>query len=262
MPVCAAGIALGVLLPDLVNVAGVAPIMIRMADGTLETIAGLGHLAQIGCRPDLFKEAGKHSGRRAAHHRCPRRPMRGSTALERHGTMRFADVIAAAAIKCAGGGVRGEPAAEPHASGQPQGCVRALPEQCCDLPARWQGAAGRARRFVQSDLARTLTYMADQDRAAPDRAAGLRAAHDAFYRGDIARQIVAFQEAEGGYLRMDDLANIGRGSSRRWCGRGAVTRWRCVAPGAKARRCWRHCCCWSRLGSTGWSTTRPSTCTG
>ena len=39
---CAAGIALGVLLPDLVNVAGVAPILIRMADGTVETIAGLG----------------------------------------------------------------------------------------------------------------------------------------------------------------------------------------------------------------------------
>ncbi len=53
-------------------------------------------------------------------------------------------------------------------------------------------------RFVQSDLARTLTYMADQDRAAPDRASGLRAAHDAFYRGDIARRIVDFIQAEGG----------------------------------------------------------------
>ena len=39
---CAAGIALGVLQPDLVNVAGVAPILIRLADGTVESIAGLG----------------------------------------------------------------------------------------------------------------------------------------------------------------------------------------------------------------------------
>ena len=38
---CAAGIALGVLLPDLVNVAGVAPILIRLADVRTETIAGL-----------------------------------------------------------------------------------------------------------------------------------------------------------------------------------------------------------------------------
>src|SRR6476659_9052578 len=39
---CAAGIALGVLQPDLVNVAGVAPIMIRLANGEVESIAGLG----------------------------------------------------------------------------------------------------------------------------------------------------------------------------------------------------------------------------
>ena len=40
---CAAGIAIGVVQPDIVNVAGVAPIIVRMADGTVETIAGLGH---------------------------------------------------------------------------------------------------------------------------------------------------------------------------------------------------------------------------
>src|SRR4029453_17765384 len=39
----AGGIALGVLQPDIVNVAGVAPIMARMADGVVHTIAGLGY---------------------------------------------------------------------------------------------------------------------------------------------------------------------------------------------------------------------------
>lgn len=38
----AAGIALGVLQPDLVDFAGVAPILIRLADGSVESIAGLG----------------------------------------------------------------------------------------------------------------------------------------------------------------------------------------------------------------------------
>ena len=62
-------------------------------------------------------------------------------------------------------------------------------------------------KFVQSDLARTLQFMADQDRAAgSDRKAGLRAAHDAFYIGDIAREIAAFQKREGGHLTMQDLA--------------------------------------------------------
>src|SRR6187397_373587 len=45
---CAAGIALAVLHPDEVNVAGVAPIMIRLGPqskepGKVVTIAGLGH---------------------------------------------------------------------------------------------------------------------------------------------------------------------------------------------------------------------------
>jgi gamma-glutamyltranspeptidase/glutathione hydrolase len=38
----AAGIALGVLHPDIVSIADVAPILIRLADGTVETIANLG----------------------------------------------------------------------------------------------------------------------------------------------------------------------------------------------------------------------------
>jgi gamma-glutamyltranspeptidase / glutathione hydrolase len=39
----AAGITLGVVQSNVVNVAGVAPIILRMADGRMETIAGLGH---------------------------------------------------------------------------------------------------------------------------------------------------------------------------------------------------------------------------
>ena len=57
---CAAGIALGVVLPDLVNVAGVAPILIRMADGTVETIAGLGHWPRS-LPPDIFMR--EHGGK-------------------------------------------------------------------------------------------------------------------------------------------------------------------------------------------------------
>ena len=57
---CAAGIALGVLLPDLVNVAGVAPIMIRLANGQVETIAGLGHWP-ASLPPDIFMR--EHGGK-------------------------------------------------------------------------------------------------------------------------------------------------------------------------------------------------------
>jgi gamma-glutamyltranspeptidase/glutathione hydrolase len=55
--------------------------------------------------------------------------------------------------------------------------------------------------------------MADQESAARSggRAAGLAAARDAFYRGDIARAIVAFQEENGGFLSLDDLASYRSG---------------------------------------------------
>src|SRR5437763_9173240 len=62
--------------------------------------------------------------------------------------------------------------------------------------------------FRQTDLAASLQYMADEERAAASRGreAGLEAARDAFYRGDIARKIVAFMKQEGGLLSAEDLA--------------------------------------------------------
>jgi gamma-glutamyltranspeptidase/glutathione hydrolase len=66
------------------------------------------------------------------------------------------------------------------------------------------------QRFVQADLARTLTHLADQDRAARGRgrAAGLQAARDAFYRGDVAAAIVRYHQEHGGLLDREDLAGF------------------------------------------------------
>ena len=73
------------------------------------------------------------------------------------------------------------------------------------LPGGWVPATGD--KFVQTDLAGTIKFMADQDRATgSDRIAGLYAAHHAFYRGDIARDIGHFQRQEAGYLSMEDMA--------------------------------------------------------
>src|SRR3546814_5196141 len=62
--------------------------------------------------------------------------------------------------------------------------------------------------FVQADLAKTLQFMSDAERAAHQggREAGIRAAYDAFYSGDIARLIADFHRENGGLLTMDDLA--------------------------------------------------------
>jgi gamma-glutamyltranspeptidase / glutathione hydrolase len=201
---CAAGIALAVLQPDLVNVAGVAPIMIRLADGTVESIAGLGWWPKS-LPADLFMR--EHGGKipdGVLRTVIPAAPDAWITALERHGTMRFADV-AASAIRYAGEGFAVYPLLAVSIAAHEHEYRRWQSNTAIFLPHDRVPRSGE--KFVQSDLARTLQFMADQDRAAgPDRNAGLRAAHDAFYRGDIAREIAAFQKREGGYLTMQDLA--------------------------------------------------------
>jgi len=202
---CATGIALGVLLPDLVNVAGVAPILIRKADGTVETIAGLGPWP-ASIPPDIFlREHGGKIPNGVLRTVVPAAPDAWITALERHGTLSFADV-AQYAIRYARDGFAVYPL-----------LANNIRDHAADY-ARWPGNAaiflpgGRApevaERFVQSDLAATLQYMADAERkvAGQGRLAGLAAAHAAFYRGDIAREIAAFMAREGGYLTMADLA--------------------------------------------------------
>ena len=65
-------------------------------------------------------------------------------------------------------------------------------------------------RFVQADLAGAIRHMIDEAAAARGgREAGLAAARDAFYRGDLARAMVRCHEEAGGWLTMDDLAEYG-----------------------------------------------------
>ena len=64
--------------------------------------------------------------------------------------------------------------------------------------------------FRQPNLARTLRTLVDAERravaAGADRAQGIRAARDAFYKGDIARRIVEANRAAGGLFTEEDLA--------------------------------------------------------
>jgi gamma-glutamyltranspeptidase/glutathione hydrolase len=64
--------------------------------------------------------------------------------------------------------------------------------------------------FCNGDLARTFERLLQAERAAASqgRAAGLKAARDCFYRGDIAQEIVGFVQRHGGLLELDDLATF------------------------------------------------------
>jgi gamma-glutamyltranspeptidase / glutathione hydrolase len=203
---CAAGMALGVLQPDLVNFAGVAPIMLRLADGVVETIAGLGHWPRA-LEPDFFMR--RHGGRipeGVLRTVVPAAPDAWITALERHGTMSFGDV-AASAIRFAAEGFAVYPLLARSIAAHAADYARWPQNAAIFLPTGGPPAIGE--KFVQADLARTISYLADEEKSAArhGRAAGLAAARDAFYRGDIAREIVAFHRREGGLLSAEDLAS-------------------------------------------------------
>lgn len=88
------------------------------------------------------------------------------TALERHGRMSFTEVIAPT--------------------------LRLLDSD----PSGWHG-----------DLAKTFRRLIIAEHGATkDRIRGLRLVADEFYRGDIAREIAAWSEANGGLIRYEDLA--------------------------------------------------------
>ena len=204
----AAGIALGVLKSDLVNVAGVAPIIVyRAKTREVLTISGLGTWP-CAVTPDFFIK--RFDGRiplGVLRTVVPAAPDAWITALERFGTMTFGD-CAAAAIRFA-------------SEGFPMYALMSeIVGAHAEDYARWPSSAavylphGRPPRpgelFVQADLGRTLQYMADEEKAASakGRSAGLKAARDAFYRGDIARAIVAYHRENEGLLSAEDMASF------------------------------------------------------
>ncbi len=203
----AAGLVLGVVQSELVNIAGVAPIMIYLAETReVVTISGLGVWPKA-LSPDLFQR--EHDGEipeSILRIVVPAAPDAWITALSRYGSMSFAEV-AGAAIRFAAEGFVMHPLMAKLISENVEGYRRWPANAEIYLPGGAPPAVGDL--FVQSDLAGTLRYMADEERAAAngDRKAALEAARAAFYEGDIAREIVRYHEAEGGLMRAGDLAD-------------------------------------------------------
>lgn len=204
---CAAGIALGILHPDEVNFAGVAPIMIRLASGECLSIAGLGHWP-MSIPPNIFNE--KYNGEMpigVLRTVVPAAPDAWITALRDHGTMSFADV-AGPAMRYANEGFSAYWQLVENIKRDEDGFRRWESNAKIFLP---NGRPPELNsRFKQLDLASTIKYMIDEEKAASTagRVAGLEAARAAFYAGDIAHAIVNFIQQEGGYLSLDDMANF------------------------------------------------------
>jgi gamma-glutamyltranspeptidase/glutathione hydrolase len=202
----AAGIALGVLQTDLVIFAGVAPIMIYVSDRReVVTIDGLGTWPRAADVGVFIKHYGGKMPPGILRTVIPAAPYAWLTALEKFGTMSFGDV-AQAAIRFARDGFA------------MHWLMAGFIADHEDDYRRWPSTAevflpnGRPPKvgelFVQRDLGRTLQYLADEEAAhsKAGRVAGLRAARDAFYRGDIAAAITRYHREHEGWMTMEDMA--------------------------------------------------------
>jgi gamma-glutamyltranspeptidase / glutathione hydrolase len=203
----AAGIALGVVHSDQVHFSGVAPMVIHLADrNETVTIAGLGGWPRA-ARLETFVE--QHAGAipyGVLRTVVPAAPDAWILALERYGTLSFSDV-ASAAIRYAREGFTMHPVMAHFIDRYADGYRRWPANAAIWLPGGRPPREGEL--FVQADLARSIQFMADEERAASrhGRAAGLRAARDAFYRGDLAAAMVRYHRDNGGWLTADDLAS-------------------------------------------------------
>ena len=208
----AAGIALGVVQPEYVNFGGVAPIIVySAAEDRIVTVPGLGTWPKA-IAPDHFQK--NYHGKIPSgvlRTVVPAAPDAWITALARWGTMSFGEV-AASAIAFARDGFPVYPLMSEIIT-EHEVEYRRFPSSIpIYLPKGRPPRVGEV--FVQKDLAATMQYMADQEAAVArkqGRKAGLEAAREAFYKGDVAAKIVVFQKENGGFLSSEDLANYHSG---------------------------------------------------
>jgi gamma-glutamyltranspeptidase / glutathione hydrolase len=204
----ATGLAIDVLESEFVGFGGVAPAMIHLgATNETQVIGGVGVWPKA-ADPELFhRRYGGGIPEGLLHSVVPAAPSIWITALARFGTMSFGEV-AAAAIRFARDGFPVYPFLVEQLAARQKHFSQWDTTAAIFLPGGRPPQVGEI--FVQSDLGRTLQYMADQERthAKADRLAGLRAARAAFYRGDIAGAILRHQRENGGWLTEDDLAEF------------------------------------------------------
>ena len=202
----AAGMALGIVHSDMVQFAGVAPIMIYLKErDEVLTISGLGwwpKAASINHFVQNFDSSVPIGLLRTV---LPAAPDAWITALQRYGTMSFSDV-AAASIRYARDGFSMHYVMRDYIVAHEDTYSKWPSNAEIYLPAGRLPNVGE--NFIQTDLARSIQYMVDEEKAAAGkgRDAGLKAARDAFYKGDLAQAIVKFHAENEGWVTEEDLA--------------------------------------------------------
>ncbi len=196
----AGGLASAVVQPDMCNLGGVAPIVVRpRGEDVVHSVAGVGpwgaaatpsaYAARFGGDMPLGPPIGVVPAAVSAYVRT----------LQRFGSWTFAECAAPAIALARDGFLLDQRLADGlRITGGGWASTREVywPE---GRPPRL------GDRLVQPALAETLGRLCAAERGS-SREAALDAVHDAFYRGEIAERIAAFSQANDGWLTAADLA--------------------------------------------------------
>ena len=206
-----AGMALKVLKMDYAGWTGVAPLVLySAAEDRVLTRVGAGTSPALATL-DYFLEHGKSPINNAL---IPADVDVWLAALDRFGTLSFSEA-AQPALRIAEEGYHlykmQKWMIEDHMDG-----ILAFPY---NRDFWFQSGVGEQRLgdlMVNADLGRLIRYLMEAERqalaAGGSRSEGIRAARDAFYRGDPARDVDRFFREHGGIVRYEDLA----GYESRW----------------------------------------------
>ena len=204
----AAGFMLGVVHPDMVSFAGVAPILVHLAR-TRETfeVSGVGPYPKR-ATADFFREkCGGQIPAGVLRTVVPAAPDAWCAALERWGTKSFGETVAPA-LECA---ERGFPLSvfSAYQFGRAADKVRRFPTSAAVYLKDGQGPPP-GYLLVEAELAETIKMMVAAETAsrARGRGAAIRAARDVFYKGEIAQRIADYHAREGGLMTVEDLGEF------------------------------------------------------
>ena len=202
----ASGIAINVTQPHFTSFAGVAPILIYVAEkDEVVSISGLGRWPQAATMEYFQKTYGEIPLGMA---RCvvPSACDAWLTALENYGTMTFEQVVGPS-VRLAEEGFPVSPRLSQATNAK--GVLDRWPYDA-QVFAPNGHPLKVAQPFVQKDLAGVFRQMIEVERGnvSGGREAGIRAARDFFYKGDIAERMVSYCQEEGGLLTLEDFASF------------------------------------------------------
>ena len=204
----AAGICIDVLLPDLCSFGGVAPIIVfHKESGDIVSISGLGTWGRSATIEHFLEHEDGQIPTGVKRSVVPGAPDAWLTALARYGKLPFAEVVQPAIELCDGGFVV-YPSLHRNIAKERDAIARWQSTADIFLPGGEAPAVGSV--LYQRDLANTFRRMvaAEERAASAGRAAGVEAARDEFYGGDIGKQIAEFNQCEGGFITEQDLADF------------------------------------------------------